>query len=125
MGVKSRADRSSVLVDTLHRGTDELKLTGHGGGPRDARASEHRERHRPAMRGAQQIDQPLRVVACRAPGIDRGAGSCVLSPSAVSPPVGAPAAEATKGSRGARVVEARDGLTSRRAVISPTPSAIS
>ena len=78
MGVKSRADRSSVLVDTLHRGTDKLKLTGHGGGPRDARASEHRERHLPAMRGALQIDQPLRVVACRRPGIARGAGSCVL-----------------------------------------------
>jgi hypothetical protein len=31
VGVKSRADRSSVLVDTLHRGADELKLTGHGG----------------------------------------------------------------------------------------------
>jgi hypothetical protein len=31
VGVKSRADRSSVLVGTLHRSADELKLTGHGG----------------------------------------------------------------------------------------------
>jgi len=36
----SHADRPSVFVDALHRGADELKLTGHGGGPRDARASE-------------------------------------------------------------------------------------
>ena len=78
VGVKSRADRPSVLVDALHRGADELKLTGHGGGPRDARASERREGHRPAVRGAQQIDQALRVVACRAPGIDRRAGSCAV-----------------------------------------------